>query len=201
MKRVLLLMLLVMTYSVAAEEPLTNDDVIKLVNAGLTQDTIETKIFNSYTRFKTDADSMIDLTQRGVPDRVIRAMIARQAEQRPGAASSAPASQSSTESRAANGARFFDVAIHRTRTSRCDTGELRLDTAGAHARGCRPSDFDLYWNEITDVCYTYGSRGVVEFKTAKRKWRLSTDTPADARDIVAAIAELRPNAKVSEGCP
>jgi hypothetical protein len=203
MKRVLLLMLLVLTYSVAAEEPLTNDDVIKLVNAGLTQDTIETKIFNSYTRFKTDADSMIDLTQRGVPDRVIRAMIARQAEQRPGAASSSSttSSQPSAEARPAMGARFFDVAIHRTRTSRCDTGELRLDTAGAHARGCRPSDFDLYWNEITDVCYTYGTRGVVEFKTAKRKWRISTDTPADAREIMATIAEMRPSAKVSEGCP
>src|SRR6186997_2083544 len=120
MKRLLVVVLLI-AFSVAAEEHLTNDDVIKLVGAGLTQDTIETKIFNSETAFRTDADALIDLTQRSVPDRVIRAMIARQAEMRRPEAPRAAVVESAP---ATSTTRRFDVAIHRTKNSRCDTGEL-----------------------------------------------------------------------------
>lgn len=198
MKR-LLMVLMLLAFAVSAEAPLTNDDVIKLVNAGLTQDTIETKIFNSTTSFQTDADALIDLTQRGVPDRVIRAMISRQADMRV-EATAPPVASTPSPARPAAVARRFDVSIHRTRTSRCDTGELRLDSAGVHTRGCRPSDYDLYWNELTGVCYTYGSRGVIELQTAKRKHRISTVTPAEAKKIVDTIAQLRPGLPLSEGC-
>ena len=187
--------ILLLAIAVSAEEPLTNDDVIKLVGAGLTQDTIETKIFNSATEFRTDADALIDLTRAGVPDRVVRAMIARQAEmprssERVGAPSTA---QTPT--------RYFNVAIHRTKSSRCDTGELKLDATGVHGRGCRPTDFDLYWNEVSSVCYTYGARGVVEFRTGKRNWRVSTTTPAEAKKIIQTVTQVRPNLRRNQGCP
>ena len=184
--------LLLLAFAVSAEEPLTNDDVIKLVGAGLTQDTIETKIFNSATAFRTDADSLIDLTKQGIPDRVIRAMIARQSEQAP--------VRRSAEVTTGVQPQFFEVSIHRTNSARCDTGELKIDSAGIHGRGCRPTDFDVYWKEISNVCYSYGTRGVVEFRTAKRKWRVSTDNPAEARDIVGMIGEVRPNLRKTQGC-
>ena len=182
--------LLLLAFAVSAEEPLTNDDVVKLVGAGLTQDTIETKIFNSATSFRTDADSLIDLTKQGIPDRVIRAMIARQGEMAP-RREAEPAGRN---------AQYFEVSIHRTASSRCDTGELKVDSAGIHGRGCRPADFDVFWNEISSVCYSYGTRGIVEFRTAKRKWRVSTDNPAEARELMAAIGEIRPNLRKTQGC-
>jgi hypothetical protein len=193
MKRIGVAVLL-LAFAVSAEDPLTNDDVIKLVGAGLTQDTIETKIFNSATQFRTDADALIDLTREGVPDRVVRAMIARQAEM-------PRSSEPVVESMARTPTRYFDVAIHRTKTSRCNTGELKLDSAGAHGRGCRPTDFDLYWNEVSSVCYAYGARGVVEFRTPKRNWRISTTTPAEAKKIIQTVTQLRPSLRRNQGCP
>ncbi len=197
-----LMMMVLFAFVMTAEEPMTNDDVMKLVNAGLTQDTIETKIFNSATAFRTDTDSIIDLTKQGIPDRIVRAMIARQAEQYyPATAPALPAmSNEPVTASKGTGARYFEVAIHRTASSRCDTGELKVDSAGVHGRGCRPTDFDVYWNEINSVCYTYGSRGVVEFRTAKRKWRVSTDTPAEAKQVLNVVSGFKPKLKTTQGC-
>ena len=69
---------------------------------------------------------------------------------------------------------------------------------GTHQR--RPTDFDVYWSEVTGVCYSYGTRGVVEFRTAKRKWRVSTDEPAEAKRIVSAVGATRPGVKRTQGC-
>ncbi len=126
-------------------------------------------------------------------------MIARQAEmQRP-----EPRRAAVVESApSAPATRRFDVAIHRTKNSRCDTGELTMDRAGVHARGCRPTDYDLFWTEVSSVCYSYGSRGVAaEFKTSKRSYRVSTDTPAQAKKIVTTVAQMRPAVRRNEGCP
>lgn len=57
---------------------LGNADVVKLVQAGLSAETIEAKIASSSDHdFDTSTDALVALAQQGVPDRVIRAMIQR----------------------------------------------------------------------------------------------------------------------------
>jgi hypothetical protein len=60
-----------------AEGPLTNADVVKLVRAGLSADTIIAKIEGSATAFTIDIDSLVALAHEKVPDAVIRVMVER----------------------------------------------------------------------------------------------------------------------------
>ena len=60
----------------AAQETLTNDDVVKLVKGGLPESVIVQKIRASQRKFDTSADGLIKLKNAGVPDKVIEAMVA-----------------------------------------------------------------------------------------------------------------------------
>ena len=73
MRRLLLLLLL--TVPLAAGEVLTNADVVKLVKAGLSAETVEAKIASSGGQFDVSTDALVALARDGVPDRVIRAMV------------------------------------------------------------------------------------------------------------------------------
>jgi hypothetical protein len=64
--------------AVAGAKPLTNEDVIKMVSAGLTEDLIIDKINASSPRFNVDTDGLIELKKAGVPDKVVAAMIGHQ---------------------------------------------------------------------------------------------------------------------------
>ena len=76
----------------AAAETLTNDDVIKLVKAGLSSDTISLSIRSaSATKFDTSASGLAELGQEGVPDSVLQAMIKRSSQAAAPAAAAAPA--------------------------------------------------------------------------------------------------------------
>jgi hypothetical protein len=55
---------------------LQNDDIIKMVKAGLDDGTITDKINSSKCRFDTSTDALIQLKQNGVSAEVTRAMIA-----------------------------------------------------------------------------------------------------------------------------
>src|SRR5713226_1408831 len=55
-------------------EALTNADVIKLVQAGISDSVIIAKIKNSRTQFDTSPDTLIRLKQLGVSDAVLEAM-------------------------------------------------------------------------------------------------------------------------------
>lgn len=56
-------------------EVLTNDKVITMVSAGLSESTIVGKIRSSQTRFNVSTDELIKLKQAHVPDTVINAMV------------------------------------------------------------------------------------------------------------------------------
>ncbi|RMH23290.1 MAG: hypothetical protein D6696_01060 [Acidobacteria bacterium] len=58
----------------AAEEILTNDDVVKLHQAGLPAEVIVAKIESSETDFDTSVDAILALNEAGVPAAVITAM-------------------------------------------------------------------------------------------------------------------------------
>ncbi len=72
----------------AEERPLTNEDVVKMVRAGLAEDTVLAKIQGARSAFDTSVDGLIALKQAGVSDRVVRAMVAG------GAPAAAPAAAS-----------------------------------------------------------------------------------------------------------
>jgi hypothetical protein len=181
----------------AAEEVMTNADVVKLVKAGLTMNTIETKIYASTVSFDVGTEALIELS-RDVPDQVVRAMIVRQSEQRGGAAPRPVTRPVDPQQRS----RRFDVAIHRNNSkyAKCDGGDLLVNNAGVKASGCRGSNFDLKWTDVQGVCFDYGYRGVVVFRGATKDYRISTTNPAEAREILNTVAAVRPDLSLRDTC-
>ena len=57
------------------EKPLTNEDVLALVNAGLTPEVVIAKINNSSADYHLETEALINLKNASVPDAVIRTMI------------------------------------------------------------------------------------------------------------------------------
>jgi hypothetical protein len=163
---------------------LGNADVVKLVKAGLSAETIEAKIASSETAFDTSTDALVALAGEGVPDRVIRAMI----EQRAPVVAPAPRRIAS---------RRYDVTLLADGGGKCDA-EVRIDGKGIRASRCRALDFDLAWRDVESVCYTYGFRGELAIATHDRQRRLSTTTPAEAKRLVEHIRGAAPKLAVAE---
>lgn len=186
------LLLLLLTVPLIADEVLTNADVVRLVEAGLSAETIEAKIAASAGRFDVSTDALVVLAKDGVPDRVIKAMIT---------ASPAPAVvpvpvKRTTTKRTTT--RRYDVAVHRDAYAKCDGAELRVDGRGVRSSRCRGLDFDLPWTAITNVAYDYGFRGTIVFSTNDREHRISTTTPAEARRIVEHVRGNAPALTIEE---
>ena len=60
-----------------AQEPLTNDSVIKLVKAGLNENLIVQTVSSQPGKYQFDADSIVALKRVGVSDKIIEAMLKR----------------------------------------------------------------------------------------------------------------------------
>src|SRR5215471_6812651 len=58
-----------------AQTALTNDAIVKMVKAGLSEDIVISTIKSQQGQFATSADDLITLKKAGVPDKVISAMI------------------------------------------------------------------------------------------------------------------------------
>src|SRR5687768_3962960 len=89
---------------------LGNADIVKLVKAGLSAETIETKIAASETNFDTSTDALVALAGEGVLDRVIRAMIEHEAPAVPPVPPVAPVPPVPPAPRMAS--RRYDVTVH-----------------------------------------------------------------------------------------
>lgn len=61
----------------AGQQKLTNQDVIKMVKAGLSPEIIEQTINTSDQAFDVSTDALIELKQEGVADAIVQAMILR----------------------------------------------------------------------------------------------------------------------------
>lgn len=164
---------------------LGNADIVKLVKAGLSAETIEAKIVSSDTDFDTSTEALVALAGDGVPDRVIRAMIEHdQVAPAPPAAPRVPS-------------RRYDAIVHADGGGKCEA-EVRIDGKGIKASRCRTLDFDLRWSDLESVCYTYGFRGELVLKARDRERRLSTTTPAEAKRLVEHIHTAAPRLTVGE---
>jgi len=76
---------------VDAQEALTNQSIVDMVKAGLSERVIIAKIRNSPTNFDTQTDALIALKKNGVPEKVIEAIMSPSAPAAPAAAAPAPA--------------------------------------------------------------------------------------------------------------
>jgi hypothetical protein len=78
---VLLLLALILTISIPSlgqspkDAPLTNADLVRLVKAGVSENTILRVMQVSETNFTTSASALIELKHHHVPDRVIDALL------------------------------------------------------------------------------------------------------------------------------
>lgn len=75
-----------------AQEMMTNDSVIKLLKAGLSEDLVVTTITSSPGKYETSADALIALKKAGAGDKVVAAMILKAS----GAAPTAPGGLAAT---------------------------------------------------------------------------------------------------------
>ena len=166
-----------------------NADIVKLVKAGLSAETIEAKIAASDADFDTSTEALVTLADAGVPDRVIRAMI-----EHDGAVASVPPSPPRTSSRR------YDVTVHAKQGGKCEA-EVRIDGKGIKASRCKALDFDLRWSELESVCYAYGFRGELVLQSRERERRLSTTTPAEAKRLVEHIRGAAPQVPLAECRP
>lgn len=62
---------------VLAQEPLTNDSVVKLVKAGLSEDLIVQTVSSQPGAYELSADKIVALKRAGVSDKIITAMLKR----------------------------------------------------------------------------------------------------------------------------
>lgn len=72
-----LVMLMLQVVPASAEEVLTNDAIVTMTNAGLSDGVILARIRSSQTRFDVSTPALIKLKQAGVSDQVIEAMVGR----------------------------------------------------------------------------------------------------------------------------
>lgn len=185
--RILLLSLLLSTIG--------NADIVKLVQAGLSPETIEAKIATSETTFDTSTDALVALADEGVPDRIIRAMIESEAMPPVPAVPPVAAVPPAPPAPPRIPMRRYDVTVHSDRGGKCE-GELRIDTKGIKASRCRASDFNVTWDDLRSVCTIYGFRGEIVLQTESRDYRLSTTTPAEAKRIVEHLQTGAPSLSI-----
>ena len=205
-----------------AEEPLTNADVIKLVRAGLSTETIVAKIDHSAVRFDTSTDALVALKNERVPEPVIRVMVVRSA------ASSEKNAEASVEEKGAaepspksapavppvvTGAvapasptpapfktkRFVEITVHSTRYAGCP-GELIVSATGIEAARCRGLDFKLKWPELASVCYADNTKGFMVISTKRAKHRISTTTPIEMKEIRDTVRRAAPQMVETTDC-
>jgi hypothetical protein len=136
------------------ERPLTNSDVVDMVNAGLGINTIIAKINASATNFQLDTGSLALLTQQGVPDSVIQAMIERQSPNQPDATAPLWPREDAR--------RIWGNVVRVA--GRCRShGEIMLFDRGVQfgplqdSSACLETDmrFVLVWSQIDTICFKY----------------------------------------------
>ncbi len=66
-----------------AQTPMTNDDVVKLGKAGLSEDFVLNLIQQQPSAFATDADRLVELKSNGLSERLILAMVRKDPPQEP----------------------------------------------------------------------------------------------------------------------
>lgn len=86
MKRLIGILILVLTVLAGAQETLNNDSILKMVKAGLGEDLIVTMVRTQPGKYSVNPDELIRLKQAGVSERILAVMASKGS----GATASAP---------------------------------------------------------------------------------------------------------------
>src|SRR5215469_11071356 len=89
--RIILLLLSCCAFALLAQTALTNESIIKMVKAGLSDDIVVSTINSQPAKYATGPDDLISLKSAGVSDKVIGAMVSKSSGSAPVAPSAAPA--------------------------------------------------------------------------------------------------------------
>jgi hypothetical protein len=90
-KAFLTCLLLLLSPMLFAQETLTNDSVLKLLKAGLSQELVATTINSSPGNYDTSVNALIALKKAGAGDKVVSAMILKASGSTPAATTASPA--------------------------------------------------------------------------------------------------------------
>ncbi|MBZ5590358.1 MAG: hypothetical protein LAO05_17545 [Acidobacteriia bacterium] len=189
----------------AAEAPLTNSDIVKLVKAGVSAETIIAKIQTSETAFATDTDSLVALAGEKVPNSVIQAMMARSAA--PTAVSTAvpaPAPAAAPEMPRAEVTQVVVKGIYRTRGICTARGELTMTPqkfafkAVEKSPLCSEDAFgksstEFAWDDLSRICFEYAATGAVQIWLKDGQDMSFKATRAEIEDLAARMKSLRPD--------
>ena len=203
----------------AAEPPLTNADVIKLVRAGVSADAIVAKIQSSASAFKLDTDSLVALAGEKVPDAVIKAMMASTPAPTPAPAppaSPAPAAPApsavsvtpvAVESPKVAVTEVVIKGIYRTRGICTARGDVTMnvkkftfkpvDTSplcSEEAFGKTAAEFA--WDDVSRLCFEYAASGEVQVWLKDGSDMSFKAMRGAMEDIAARIKALRPDLQV-----
>lgn len=80
MKLLVLLTVLVGAEVLTAQQLLTDSDITRMVGAGVAQDIVLKMIAESPVAFRLEPDRLIALKKAGVPDEIVRAMMAHDSQ-------------------------------------------------------------------------------------------------------------------------
>lgn len=185
----------------AAEAPLTNADVIAMVNAGLSADLVVAKIKASSTAFALDTAALVALAEAKVPEPVIKAMMAAGPT---AAAAPAAAAESAPAQPAAPIARtVLAKRIPRTVGLCSARGDLIASNAGLEfvpsedslCKGTLVSDiaFLLPWEKLRSVCFEYAIWGTVVVRTLEGKEYSLKEMRATVEGVEKQLKALKPD--------
>jgi hypothetical protein len=196
-------------------EVLTNDHIMRMVDAGLSADVIEATIKRSVCNFHTDTDALITLAAHKVPDSVIRAMMAcaSAAAAPPPSTKPAPSKPAPTKAVLAlvelptRLPATFPAILYKLAPGRTCEGTLTLTEGGFEYRAVEECTDPIVvpWSAVTRYCYPPRSfiadtRRITFFGRGKEQWLFWTDD-ANVRELTAISDLLRTTTiPVREGC-
>jgi hypothetical protein len=194
----------------AAEQPLTNADIVKLVKAGVSADVILAKIQASETEFVTDTDSLVALANEKVPNAVIQAMMAHTAPAATpaGAPGAAPApAPTAAPAPKADGTQVVVKGIYRTRGICTSRGDLTMTPKRFMFNPVEKSPFcseeafghsnaDFAWDDVGRICFEYAASGTVQVWLKDGQDMSFKSTRGEMEDLATRINSLRPGLPV-----
>ena len=98
---------------------------------------------------------------------------------------------------AARRKRFDNVSVEAVSGGgRCTQADLIVTTAGLETRGCHETDVRAAWKAVESVCYAYGFRPTLVVRSNGSERRIFVTTPAELKEVQAAVRSRAP--KVAE---
>ena len=214
MHRALAILLVVTAVAgVAAELPLTNADVVRLVRAGLSEQLIVTKINAAETAFDTSTDALVALAEAKVPEGVIKLMLDRTTTPSPAVAAppSSPAATAASPAAAPvedPAGELLQKDLPRTRGLCSALGELRATGQALVYRPTKVTEvceeylssaaFEARWGDLQSVCFEYAVSGTLTLELKDGRDYSLKDTRAVMEGVEKRLRELHP--ELPYGC-